>query len=146
LGEYIIHRLARRCVAPSEQPEQAQYFHLKEGIGDAANIVFWAEAGRDEIFEVLDQKARALRVSGRLLDESMRSADLAEFCTNTVVELAHLGHEGDPSEQDSVVPVLKQRLCFRGEVVHQVWHASDHSKRTQCGLQVSDDLDSHRRS
>ena len=54
LRQNIIHRLARCCISSSQKPQKSQHLRLQKGIGDAAHVVFGAEAGGRKRLEMLD--------------------------------------------------------------------------------------------
>jgi hypothetical protein len=61
----------------------------------------------------------------------------SECLTDGLVGSAHLGDQGNASQQDTVIVDLQERFRLRGEVVHQVGDSSDDSQSTQGGLKVS---------
>lgn len=81
----------------------------------------WAEASGDERLEMLDKKR----------------SRWAELLRDLLVQITHLSHKRDASQEDTVVPVLEKMLCAVGEVVHKIWHPSDNTEGTKCSLHVS---------
>lgn len=60
LREDVVHLFAGLRVAATEEAEETEDLDLKEGVGDAGDVVFWRVAGRDEGFEVLDEQRNRL--------------------------------------------------------------------------------------
>lgn len=59
---------------------------------------------------------------------------LFELFSTGLVSCTHLNDESHTREKNAVVAVLEEGLGFIGEMVNQIWHASDDSQCAQGGL------------
>lgn len=65
----------------------------------------------------------------------MQWTNLFEFASDVLVNFAHLVHQRYPSQQDTVVSIVKKRFGLFQEMVHEFWYTSDDSDRAKRGLQ-----------
>jgi hypothetical protein len=122
--------------------------------------VFGRIASRDERFEMLDEQRDSLQTIGKeasvqpdtfllAVKESQgetvrcgRPAYLFEFLSARLISRTHLDNKCHTRQEDAVIPVLKERLGFAGEVVDEIGNTSDNSKGTQSGLRCSEGIGS----